>query len=60
MEIHRDGTGVSLGQKADISTILGWLGMGHTQGISTPRDPNMKLDLAEDRGEKELQDITDY
>jgi hypothetical protein len=23
MEIHRDGTGVSLGQKADISTILG-------------------------------------
>jgi hypothetical protein len=25
-----------------------------------PIDPNVKLDLAEDWGEKELEDITDY
>jgi hypothetical protein len=60
IEIHRDGTGVSLSQKAYITTILRRFDMEHTHGISTPMDPNVKLDLAEDRGEKELEDITDY
>jgi len=60
IEIHRDGTGVSLGQKGYITTILRRFGMEHTHGVSTPMDPNVKLDLAEDRGEKELKEITDY
>jgi len=34
--------------------------MEHTQGVSTPIDPNAKLDLAEDQGQKELKDIRDY
>jgi len=64
IEIHRDGTGdgtgVSLGQKAYIITILRQFSMKHTYDVSMPMDPNVKLDLAEDRGEKELEDITDY
>jgi hypothetical protein len=60
IEIHRDGTGISLSQKPYITTILRRFGMEHTHSISTPMDPNIKLDLAEDRGEKELEDITDY
>jgi hypothetical protein len=60
IEIHRDGTGVSLSQKAYITTILRRFDMEHSQGISTPMDPNVTLDLAEDRGEKELEDIIDY
>jgi len=31
-----------------------------THGVSTPMDANLKLDLAKDQGEKELNDITDY
>jgi len=58
--IHRDGTGVSLGQKAYIITILRRFGMEHTHDVLTPMDRNVKLDLAEVRGEKELEDITDY
>jgi len=34
--------------------------MEHTHGVSTLMDPNIKLDLAEDQREKELEDITDY
>ena len=60
IEIHRDGTGVSLGQKANITTILGRFGMGQIHGFSTPMDCNLQLDLAEDRSAKELEDITDY
>ena len=60
IEIQYDGTGVSLGQKAYITTILRRFGMEHTHGVLMPMDPNIKLDLAEDRGEKELEDITDY
>ena len=61
LEIHRDNTGISLGRKAYIATILRRFGMEHTHIVSTPMDPNVKLDLAEDRGEKELEqeDITD-
>jgi hypothetical protein len=62
--IHRTGTGdgtwVGLGQKAYIITILRRFSMEHTHDVSTPMDPNVKSDLAEDRGEKQLEDITDY
>jgi hypothetical protein len=34
--------------------------MQNTHGASTLRDPNVKLDLAADQGEKELKDITGY
>jgi len=60
IEIHRDGTGLSLGQKGYITTILAWFVMEHTHSVSTPMDPNVTLDLAEDRGEKESDDFTDY
>jgi hypothetical protein len=60
IEIHRHGTGVSPGQIAYITTILRRVGMEHTHGVSTPMDPNIKLDLLEDRWEKKLYNITDY
>jgi hypothetical protein len=64
IEIHHDrtgdGTGVSLGQKAYIITFFSQFGMEHTHDVSTPMYRNVKLDLAEDQGEKELEDITDY
>jgi hypothetical protein len=56
----RDGTGVGLGQTAYIITIFRRFGMEHTHDVSTPMDPSVKSDLAEDRGEKQLEDITDY
>jgi len=62
IEIYRDenGTRTRLSQNAYITTILKRFSMEHSHGISTPMDPNIKLDLAEDRGETELEDITDY
>jgi len=60
IEIHRDRTGVSLGQKACIITILRRFGMEHTHHVSMRMDPKVNLDLAEDQGEKELEDIKDY
>jgi len=57
---HENDTGIRLGQKAYITTILKRFGMEHSHSVSTPMDPNIKLDLAENRGEKELEDITDY
>jgi len=62
IEIYRDanGTGISGGQKAYITRILKRFSMEQSHGVSTPMVPNIKLDLAEDRGEKELEDITDY
>jgi len=60
IEIHRDSTRVSLSQKASITMILRRFDMEHTHGISTPMDSNVRLDLAESRGEKELKDIIDY
>jgi len=41
IEIHSDGAGVSLGQKASLTTILRLFGMEHTHGVSTPMDPNV-------------------
>jgi hypothetical protein len=60
IEIHCDDTRINLGQKAYIATILRRFGMVHTHGVSTPMDPNVKLDFAKDLGEKELEqeDIT--
>jgi hypothetical protein len=66
IEIHREedgtgtGTAISLGQKAFITTILKRFNMQNAHGASTPMDPNAKLDLAEDHGEKELKDIKGY
>jgi hypothetical protein len=34
--------------------------MEHTYGVALLIDPNTKLDLAEDRGELKLEDITYY
>jgi len=64
IEIHREengtSTGISLGQKAFITTILKRFNMQNAHGASTPMDPNVKLDLSEHRGEKELKDIKGY
>jgi hypothetical protein len=54
------GTAISLGQKAFFTTILKRFNMPNAHGASTPMDPNVKLDLAEDRGEKEIKDIKGY
>jgi hypothetical protein len=35
-------TGIKLGQKAYITTILMRFGMEHTHGVSTPMDANVK------------------
>jgi hypothetical protein len=68
IEIRRDenstgtgtGTGISLGQMTFINTILKRFNMQNAHSASTPMDPNVKLDLAEDRGEKELKDFKGY
>jgi len=60
IEIHHDDIRISLSQKAYIATILRRFGMENTHGVSTLMDPNVKLDLAKDWGEKELDDITEY
>jgi len=60
IEIHCDGTGISLRHKAYITTILRGFGMNHTDGVSTPMHPNVQLNLAKEWGHKELDDITDY
>jgi len=45
-------TAISLGQKTFITTILKRFNMQNVDGASTPMDANVKLALAEDRGEK--------
>jgi len=62
IEIQRDDTGISIGQKTYITRILRWFGMEHTHGVSMPMDPNSKLEMAKNWGEKKLEqeDITDY
>jgi len=54
------GTGISLGRKACITMIPKRFNMQNAHGASTPMDPNVKLDLAEDLGEKEIKDIKGY
>jgi hypothetical protein len=62
IEIHHNDTGISLGKTAYIATILRRFGKENTHGASTPMDPNVQVDLAENPGEKDLEqgDITDY
>jgi hypothetical protein len=62
IKIHREenGTGISLSQQCFITTMLKQFNMQNAQNVSTPMDPNVKLDLANDRGEKELNNITGY
>ena len=60
VEIHCNSTGVSLSQKAYFTMVLRRFNMEHTHGMSTPMHTNARLDLAEDRGEKELEDIINY
>jgi hypothetical protein len=61
-DIHREenGIGISLGKKAFITTILKRFDMWNAPDVSTPMDPHVRLDLAEDWGEKELIDIKGY
>jgi len=54
------GTAISLGQKTFITSILQRFNMQNAHCASTPMGPNVKLDLAEDQREKELQDIKGY
>jgi len=55
IKIHHDDTEISLGQKDNISTILRRFGMENTHGALTPMDPNVKLHLSQDWGDKELE-----
>jgi hypothetical protein len=59
IETNRDGTGMSLSREAYMTIFLRRFGMKHTHGVSTPVDPNVKFDFAEDWVEKELDGITD-
>jgi hypothetical protein len=62
IEIHHkvNGPDICLGQKAFITMILKWFNMQNAHDVSTPMDPNVKLDLAQDQGEKELKYIKGY
>jgi hypothetical protein len=60
IEIYSDSTKVSLSLKVYITTILKRFNKEHTYSVLLPIDPDERLDLAEDREEKKLEDITDY
>jgi hypothetical protein len=61
IEIHREenSTGISFAQMGFITTILKRFIIQDAHNVSTPMDPNVKLDLAQEWGEKKLQDIKD-
>jgi len=50
IKIHSDDCGISLSQKAYITTILRLFAIENTHGVSTPMDQIVKLDLADDWG----------
>jgi len=58
IEIHCDenGTGISLDQKAFITTILQLFDLQDAHGVATVMDPNVKLDFADDRREKKVDE----
>jgi len=61
--MHRDenGTGIRLGQQAiTTTTIVKPFIIQNAHEVPTQMDPDVQLDLAEDRGEKVLKDITGY
>ena len=62
IKIYHDefGTRISLSLKGYITTILRQFGAQHSQDVSMPPDTNVRKDLAEDQGEKELDAMTDY
>jgi hypothetical protein len=47
-------------QKAFITMIPKWFNKQNAHDVSTPMDANVTLELVENRGEKELKDITGY
>jgi len=53
IDIHYEGnsTGISLGEMFFITTFLRLFNMQNAHDVSTPMNPNVKLDLAQDRGE---------
>ena len=58
---HSNRTSIALGQRAFISTILKRFGMEGANGVATPMDTNVKLDLAGEHNEREvLVDSKDY
>jgi hypothetical protein len=57
IEIHYNDTGISIAQIAYITMILRRFGMEYIKNDLTTIDPNANLDLAEDRGEMELEDV---
>ena len=60
IQIYWDGHGVTLCQTAYITSILRRFDTEYTHAILTVMDRNLKLDLAENWGENELDDITYY
>ena len=48
------GASIALGQKAFISTILKRFGMEEANGAATPMNTSVRLDLAEELGEREV------
>ena len=48
------GTSIALGQKAFISAVLRRFGVEEANGVATPMDTNVKLDLAEEHNEREV------
>jgi len=59
-EQHRTATGICLGQKALVTTILKRFNLQKPHNVSTAMEPNVTLDLAEDLGETEPKDIQGY
>jgi len=58
---HKENSSaITLVQTAFITTILKQFNMQIGYDVSTPMDPNVKLHLAEDQGEKELKEIKGY
>ena len=53
-------TTINLSQKAFITINLKRFNMRNAHGALTPMNPDVKLDLVEDQGEKELKDIKGY
>ena len=54
IQITNDDDGIALGQKAFISTILKRFGMEEANGAATPMNTSVRLDLAEELGEREV------
>jgi len=53
IEIHYSNDGISLGQRVFIDSILKRFHMETAHGAATPLDDKVKLDLAEEEGERE-------